>query len=224
LQIPNEMRRIDNESDIVAGVARLAMLDRRMAPVIATIAATIGPVPLRRCEPGYNALASIVVSQMVSRASADAIWQRLEHETGGVTARAILALDSERMRAVGLSGGKQRTLKTLADAVKTGKIDLIGLADCPADEAIARLTALKGIGPWTAEVYLLFAAGHPDIFPAGDVALQAAAAHMFAMDKRPDTKSLRQMAQVWSPVRGIAARVLWAYYSAIMQREVVPVA
>lgn len=88
--------------------------------------------------------------------------------------------------------------------------------------AIKTLTAIKGLGPWTAEVYLLFCAGHPDIFPAGDVALQSAAAHMLGLDARPQPRELAGLAQHWSPWRGVAARLLWAYYAQVMRRDTTP--
>ena len=105
----------------------------------------------------------------------------------------------------------------------TGSLDPLALCRLPAEESIAAMTAIKGIGPWTAEVYLLFCAGHGDIFPAGDVALQSAAGHALGHDERPNQKALRRLVEAWQPWRGVAARLLWAYYATAMRRgDVIP--
>ncbi len=213
------MRTIDSLDDVRDGLAALAQADARLVPVIERA----GPVPLRRRPPGFRGLAEIVVAQMVSKASANALWARLEAEAGGCEPRAVVALSDAQCRRIGLSRAKERTLKGAAQAVLNGTIDPLGLCDLPAEEAIAAMTDLKGIGPWTAEVYLLFCAGHADIFPAGDVALQGAAGHALGLEARPDPKSLRQIAAAWQPWRGVAARLLWAYYANAMRRgDVVP--
>ncbi|MCY6383657.1 DNA-3-methyladenine glycosylase family protein [Hoeflea prorocentri] len=197
------------------GLAALAAMDRRLGAVIERA----GPVPLRRREPGYQGLAEIIVAQMVSKASASAIWQRLQDEAGGgCTPEAIATLSDAQCRRIGLSRSKEATLKAAAAAVLEGVVDPQALCTMPADRSITVMTGIKGIGPWTAEVYLLFCAGHPDIFPAGDVALQSAAAHAFELDERPDQKTLREMAGDWQPWRGVAARLLWAYYATEMRR------
>lgn len=211
--------RIETAEHIAEGLEALAKLDARLAGV----AAAAGEVPLRRRAPGYEGLAHIVVGQMVSRASADAIWARLVARTGAVTPEGIAALDEPAFRKIGLSRAKQATLVGAAVACLDGTLDLDHLCTCPPGEAIGRMTALKGIGPWTAEVYLLFCAGHPDIFPAGDVALQNAARHAFALEERPSQRGLTEIAALWSPWRGVAARLLWAYYGRAMNRAVVPV-
>jgi len=212
------MRLIRTDTDIAAAMAVLARIDPAFAPVIAQA----GAIPLRHRPPGYEGLAHIIVSQMVSRASADAIWGRLEGLTGVVTAGNILAHSTEELRSVGLSGAKESTLRGLARACADG-LDLEATAYLPAGEAIAKLTAVKGIGPWSAEVFLLFCAGHPDIFPSGDVALQSAAGSAFGMSPRPSDKALRVMATRWQPCRSIAARVLWAYYAVQHKRDAIPV-
>ena len=212
------MQPIRADADIAAAVAVLAGIDPAFAPIIAQA----GAIPLRHRPPGYEGLAHIIVSQMVSRASADAIWGRLEALTGAVTAGNILAHSTEELRSVGLSGAKESTLRGLAQACVDG-LDLEATAYLPAGEAIATLTAVKGIGPWSAEVFLLFCAGHPDIFPSGDVALQSAAGSAFGMSPRPSDKALRVMATRWQPCRSIAARVLWAYYAVQHKRDAIPV-
>ncbi|MBV2144677.1 DNA-3-methyladenine glycosylase [Falsochrobactrum sp. TDYN1] len=213
------MQRIDSLEDIGEGLEALVRADARLADVRAIAHA----VPLRRSTPGFESLASIIVAQQLSTASADAIWARLKQVIDPLTPAGFIAGGEEAWRFAGLSRPKQRTLFTLSEALTEGALDLHGLCDLPAEEAIGQLTVLKGIGPWTAEVYLLFAAGHPDIFPAGDVALQAAVGHAFAQDPRPDAIALRTLARQWAPWRGVAARLFWAYYAAIKGREVAPV-
>jgi DNA-3-methyladenine glycosylase II len=212
------MQPIRTEADILAAAASLAAVDPAFGPVIEKA----GKIPLRYRPPGYEGLASIIVAQMVSRASADAIWNRLEKVTGGVTADTILGRSVDELRAAGLSGAKESTLRGLALACRDG-LDLERTAYLDAGAAIAELTAVKGIGLWTSEVFLLFCAGHPDVFPAGDVALQSAAAHAFQLAVRPKQLEIRDMAARWQPHRSIAARVLWAYYASQMQRNGIPV-
>lgn len=212
------MQRIETLDDIEAGLDGLVLLDTRLAP----IRARANAVQLRRSQPGFESLASIIVAQQVSTASASAIWGRLKQVIDPLTPENYVAGGEEAWRLAGLSRAKQKTLLAVSEALANDAIDLHGLCDLPAEEAISALTALKGIGPWTAEVYLLFAAGHPDVFPAGDVALQAAVRHAFAYDIRPDAAALRALAESWSPWRGVAARLFWAYYAAIKGRDAVP--
>lgn len=212
------MRRIDSTEDIADGLAALARRDARLARAISVA----GPVPLRRKAPGYAALAEIVLSQMVSKASAAALWRRLEEEAGEISPPAVLALSPDALRAAGLSRAKAETLQRVAAAVLAGELDLDHLCVLDAEAAIGQMTAIRGIGPWTAEVYLLFCAGHPDILPSGDVALQSAAAHVMGLDARPGAKALSALAESWSPWRGVAARLLWAYYAEIMRRDAAP--
>ena len=202
------MRRIATHDDIAEGIEALMRLDPRLAPV----AAAAGEVPLRLSEPGFASLAGIVVAQQVSRASADAMTARLDALIGPLDAAAVLAAGEDALRAAGLSHAKQATLLAIARAVVDDGLDLRGLAARDAAAAIARLTALRGVGPWTAEVYLLFCAGHPDIFPARDVALQSAVGHALSIAPRPPEKALYLLAESWAPWRGVAARLFWAYY------------
>lgn len=212
------MRPIRSESDIKDAIGRLLIIQ----PAFRIVADAVGHVPLRRLPTGYEGLAGIVVSQMVSRASADAIWGRLRSLLGDVTPMAVLGRSVEELRSVGLSGAKESTLRVLAEAC-AGGLDLNRTTTLAADEAISEMTALKGVGLWTAEVYLLFAAGHPDIFPSGDVALRTAAGEAFGLAERPADKALRMMARDWQPERSIAARLLWAYYARRHKRDAMPV-
>lgn len=210
---------IRDHSDIQAGLEALVTLDPRLADIVEAS----GPVPLRLNEPGFSGLASIVVSQMVSRASAEAIWRRIT-AAGPVTAEGYRALDPTIIATFGLSRAKAATLHHLSTAISEGHFDLASVCALETDEAIRQMTTLPGIGPWTAEVYLMFCGGHVDIFPAGDVALQAAVAHAFGLETRPSAKNLAVMAKAWGPWRSVAARLFWAYYAAKMRRDVTPLA
>lgn len=203
------MRFIHTPDDLTHGLEALLALDGRLE----AIALSAGPLPLRRQAAGFSSLAEIIVSQMVSKQSASAIWGRLVAHEGEVTPETILSLTGEEARAIGLSGAKIATLIAAAEAVAEGRLDLAGLESSDAQDALARLMAVKGIGRWTGEVYLLFCAGHPDLFPAGDVALRVAVGHAFGLPQRPDEVSVRQAAALWSPWRGVAARLFWAYYA-----------
>lgn len=201
------MKPIETERDVARGLKALIAADPRLGPV----AEIAGPLPLRRRSGGFEGLAGIVTAQQISDAAADSIWARLKASVDPFTAETFVATPEETLRAAGLSGPKIRTLTGIAAAAADG-FDLIAVHDMPADRAMSTMTALKGIGPWTAEIYLLFCVGHPDIFPAGDLALQNAAMDGLGLRKRPDEKRLRQIAGKWSPWRGVAARLFWAYY------------
>ncbi|MBX5002213.1 DNA-3-methyladenine glycosylase 2 family protein [Rhizobium lentis] len=210
---------IRSDDDVRLGLDALLVLDPRLAP----IAADAGPIPLRLREPGFAGLAHIIVSQMVSRASAEAIWRRMLPADGPLTAEGYVRLAPEVWREFGLSRAKADTLSRIAEAVASGRLDLSGLCLKPPDEALGELTALKGIGPWTAEVYLMFCGGHADVFPAGDVALQNAVGAALGLAARPQAKALAKLSQVWSPWRSVAARLFWAYYATKMRRDMVPI-
>ncbi len=212
------MRRIARLADVEDDLDALCRADPRLA----VVRAAAGQVELRLTDPGYDSLVSIVVSQMVSRASAAAILGRFAALVSPMTPQRVLQAEDGAFRQAGLSRPKQRAIVALARAVDDG-LDLNRLCGLDAAEAIARLTAVDGIGPWTAQVYLLFAAGHPDVFPARDVALQSAVGHALGISPRPGDKALEQIARSWSPWRGAAARLFWAYYRDIKGRDAAPV-
>jgi DNA-3-methyladenine glycosylase II len=205
--------------DIAAGIAALVVLDPRLAAVLAVA----GQPPLRRRPDGFAGLASIVVAQQLSTASANAIWTRLTAVLDPLDHTAVLNSRPARLKRAGLSAAKIKTLKALAKAVDRGALDLRTLADLPADEAHRVLTGLHGIGPWTADIYLLFCLGHPDAWPAGDLALQEAARLAFALAARPSTKQMIPLAEPWRPWRGVAACLLWTYYRSVKRRDPVPI-
>lgn len=209
------MRIIASEADIQEGIAHLAEADARLRPVIARA----GPVPLRRNAPGFEGLCKVIVSQQLSVASASAIWGKTTGRLGAPTPAALLAAGDADLRACGLSAPKMRTLRAIAEAAEFGRLPLDRVAEMPISEAIALMTAVKGVGPWTAEIYLMFYVGHADVFPAGDLALQEAARIAFSYADRPSAKALAEEAQRWQPWRAVAARLFWAYYKAVKSRE-----
>jgi DNA-3-methyladenine glycosylase II len=207
------MRRLDQVTDLAEGCAALVKLDSRLVPVIEAA----GPLQVRRREPGFEGLAHIVVAQQLSVASANAIWGRMAARLGAVTAERLAQASDEDLRSCGLSAGKLKTLRAAALADLDGRVRFDALGDCDPQAAHAALVALPGIGPWTADIFLLFCVGHPDIWPAGDLALAEAVRMAFDLDKRPSIKANAALAEVWSPWRGVAALVFWAYYTACKQ-------
>jgi len=213
------LKPIRNNEDVKLGLDQLLKLD----PSLQAISETAGDLPLRLQEPGFAGLSRIIIGQQVSTASAAAIHARFVKNISPVTPSAFLDAGETVWIEIGLSRAKQSTLEGLSHALITGALDLSEITQLTSEEAITALTAMKGIGPWTAEVYLLFSAGHPDIFPAGDLALQEALKMAFKLDVRPDDGETRAMAASWSPYRGIAARLFWAYYKEVKTgREGVP--
>ena len=203
------MRIIATEADIAEGLAFLTERD----PHLAIVSAAAGPIPLRRAAPGFAGLARVVIGQQVSTRSAEAIWARFAAAFPGGAPEEIAASDEATLRGIGLSGAKIATLRAIAAAAADG-LDLTALADLPAEDAHARLTAIRGIGPWTADIYLLFCLGHPDVFPAGDLALRHAVADALGRDGPVPIPELAAMAVRWSPWRAVAARLFWSYYRA----------
>ena len=211
--------RIETEADLEAGLVRLLALDPRLQDVFAIA----GRPPLRKRAGGFHGLARIVVSQQLSVASAAAIWNRVEAAFDPFHYDTVLAERAPKFRRTGLSRPKIKTFRTVARAVRDKHLDLDALHDMPADEAHAALTAVSGIGPWTADIYLLFCIGHADAWPAGDLALQEAIRLAFKLRKRPDAKRMQKLAEAWRPLRGIAAYLFWSYYRAVKRRDAVPV-
>lgn len=206
---------IHSESDLDAAIAALIAADPRWAAVVERS----GRPPLRRRDGGFAGLAQIIVSQQVSVASAAAIHGRLVAIGDPFDHLSILRARKDKLLRVGLSNAKVKTLKAIAKAIESGAVDLHSLADLPADTAHAALVALHGIGPWTADIYLLACIGHADAWPAGDLALQEAARLAFGLRTRPTTKEMVPLAESWRPYRAVAARLLWTYYRAVKKRE-----
>ena len=171
-----------------------------------------GPPGLRTRELGFPTLLNIMVSQQLSRASAEAIWGRLEATCRPLSGAAFLALSDQEIRATGLSRQKAGYARALARALANGEVELAGLAALDDQAAVEVLVTLKGIGRWSAEIYLLSALGRPDVWPADDLALMVAVQRLKRLDDRPARAEMERIAEPWRPWRAVAARMLWHYY------------
>ena len=180
-------------------------------PRLVAVAERAGAFELRNSHRGFAGLARIVTGQQVSVASARAIWSRFEALPGALEPSTYLLLDEATVRGAGFSGSKYRTMRAVAEA----GLDFDALDTLPAEDAVAALTAIKGIGPWTAELYLMFCAGHPDIFPVGDLALQKAVGQGLSLRTRPEGARLAKIAKRWAPHRATAALLFWRYFAAM---------
>ena len=206
---------LDSDEAMARGVRALARRD----PLMRRLAAELGPPPLRKRAPGFAGLAQIVVGQQVSTASAAAIWARCLAVFDPFAPEVVAGAADERFREAGLSRAKVRTLRAIAAAITEATLPIDTLHEREADEAHALLTAVSGIGPWTADVYLLFCLGHPDAFATGDLALQEAMRLAADLESRPNALALHAMAEAWRPWRGVAAGLLWAHYARVKRRE-----
>ncbi|HWP25786.1 MAG TPA: DNA-3-methyladenine glycosylase [Xanthobacteraceae bacterium] len=209
---------IHSEADLNAGVQALVGRDPRLAAVLQAA----GMPALRRRPAGFPGLAAIVCAQQLSTASAAAIWGRLSRAFDPFDPERVGQARASTLARLGLSKPKIKTLKAISAAVARGDIDLDAVADLPAEEAHAALVRLHGVGPWTADLYLLFCLGHADAWPAGDLALQEATRIAFGLRRRPDAKQMTRLAEAWRPWRGVAAHLLWSYYRVVKRREGVP--
>jgi DNA-3-methyladenine glycosylase II len=201
---------IESDADVAEGAAWLAGQCPRMAMALERT----GPLPLRRRGDGFGELLGAIISQQVSVASARAIRARLD-AAAMTTPQAVAAATWEDLRALGLSRQKIRYIQALARA----DIDYAALRRLPDEDIVRTLVAVPGIGRWTAEIYAMFSLGRADVFASGDLALQVAAQNLYALDDRPKDAQLRAMAQDWSPWRSVAARLLFAYYRVIKERD-----
>ena len=202
------MRCIQTEADLHEGIRAL----RRKCKIMRKVHDVVGLPPMRLRAPGFEGLARIIVGQQVSVASADAIWSRFEAAIRPMSVAQLRLVSDEALRAAGMSRPKIRTFRAIAEA---RDLDFTRLADIADDDVHSLLTSISGIGPWTADVYLLFCLGRADAFAAGDLALQVAAQHAFGLDRRPMPLELTALAESWRPWRGVAARLLWTYYRTV---------
>ena len=194
-------------------VARIA-LDAliRMDPDFAQIQERSGPLPWRTRTPGFPGLLQAIVAQLISNQAAAAIWSRVRALPGSLEPSTFLILSDDELRGAGLSRPKIAHARILAHAFQDGTLSPLGLAAMNDAEVVAAITGIKGLGVWTAALYLLFALQRLDVFPAGDVALAAAAADLKKLSERPNPKVLRDMAEMWRPHRSLAARLLWHHW------------
>ena len=202
---------LNSQSDLEDAIQALLKRDPRLQPVFAVA----GMPALRRREPGFVGLAHIVCGQQLSTASASAIWARLTAAFDPLHHDAIRRARADRLGRLGLSAAKIKTLKTLAREIAGGRVNLDVLANQDADAAHHALVSLHGVGPWTADVYLLFCLGHGDAWPAGDLAVQEAVKIGLGLKTRPNPKDMANIAEPWRPMRGTAAHLWWSYYRAL---------
>jgi len=206
---------LDSQADLDDAIQALVKQDARLKPILAIT----GPPALRRREAGFVGLAHIVTGQQLSTASAGAIWGRLQVAFDPFDADAVRRARADRLGRLGLSAAKIKTLKHIARELAAERLNLDVLANEEADAAHNTLTALPGIGPWTADVYLLFCLGHADAWPAGDLAVQEAIKVGLGLPARPTAKQMMPIAEPWRPLRGAAAHLWWSYYRSIKHRE-----
>lgn len=198
---------------LAASVAALGEIE----PAFARVVATAGPPVPRISERGYVTLLRTIVGQQVSVASAASLWRKLETALDGDASdpARLAAAEEATLRAAGMSRQKMGYARSLASLVLAGELDLARL---PEDDeaAIAQLVAVKGIGRWSAEIYLLFAEGRPDVWPAGDLAVQIAVGRLLGLEEKPSEKQVRALAEPWRPHRGAAAILAWHHYNSGM--------
>jgi DNA-3-methyladenine glycosylase II len=204
------MRIIETETDIRAGVKAL----RRKCATMRHVHDTAGDPPLRRRPAGFEGLARVIVGQQLSVASATAIWQRTVAACRPFEPPVLLRLADTALAGAGLSRPKIRTLRAIATACCNG-LDLAALDNADDAQIHAALTEVVGIGPWTADIYIMFCLGRADAWAPGDLALQIAVQQAMALGDRPDKDEMMGLAERWRPWRAVAARMLWAYYAAV---------
>jgi DNA-3-methyladenine glycosylase II len=201
-------------AQVVLDAANLKKAMRHLAkvdPDFARVLKEVGHPQLREVPTGFGGLMRSIVGQQVSVHAARSIWLRLEAAAPSMEPAEFLKLTDEQLRAVGLSGAKMKYGRSLATDIVEGRIDFVALNELEDEAAIAMLTQAKGIGRWTAEIYLMFAHGRPDIMPGLDLGLVIAAQHLKKLRKRPDAKRLVKIAEAWRPWRSAAALLLWHY-------------
>ena len=196
------------QRSLLGATRKLAAQD----PDLAVVVAAYGPPPLWAREPGFPTLIHIILEQQVSLASAKAAYDRLLVATGRLVPERFLTLRDDELKAIGFSRQKTRYGRGLAEAILYGRLDLALIETLDDAEAKARLTAIKGIGSWTADIYLLMVLRRPDTWPSGDLALAVAVQRVKRLRKRPTPERLQKVGEAWRPWRAVAARILWHYY------------
>jgi len=202
-----------NENGVATAAESIASID----PDFARTFTKLGPPPLWAREPGFVTLVRIILEQQVSLASADAMFQRLKKNITPITPAAVIAAGQPFLRSFGVTRQKAAYFINVAEAIESGDLDLEALAEDSDEMAIERLTSVKGIGQWTAKIYLLMALCRPDVWPVGDVALATAYRNLKGKAERPTQPELSEIALAWRPHRATAARMLWHYYLNGMQ-------
>ncbi|TAL78751.1 MAG: DNA-3-methyladenine glycosylase 2 family protein [Beijerinckiaceae bacterium] len=195
------------------GISRARAALSKLDPALAVAHAATPAFTWRSKPSGFPGLLKLILEQQVSVAAAAAIWTRLQEGLGAVTPSTVLTHDIDRLKRFGLSTPKARYVIALAEAASEGRIDFNRLRELDDSAAMAELIALKGIGRWTAEVYLMFCEGRRDLFPAGDLALQEGLRMAEGSQERMSEKALYARSERWRPHRGVAAHLLWAYFA-----------
>jgi len=188
-------------------------------PALGPVFKAVADLNFRQRAGGFEGLLRLIVEQQLSVRAADTIWQRLKTGMGGMSPAHLLGLTDEALRGHGLSRPKAAYARILAEAVHDRAVDFEAVRHADTEAAIAHLTALKGIGRWTAEVYLMFCEGRLDVFPTGDIALREAVGWLDDLTARPDEAYCRTRAELWSPYRSVAAHALWGWYGAVRRGE-----
>lgn len=209
------MRRIGSDDDIREGLEALT----GACPHLARVHALTGNPPLRKRPKGFEGLSRVIVGQQLSIASAGAIWGRVRARVEPFEAATLLEVPDKDLRKAGLSRGKIATLREVAAAIEGGRLKLNALTRAPEDAIHAELTAIKGIGPWTADIYIMFSLARADAWSPGDLALQHAVKDALLLAERPSLAEMTEVAEAWRPWRGDAARLLWSYYSLRRKRD-----
>ena len=199
--------RLDSDS-LLSAVAELSERD----PLLETVVAQYGPPPLWARNEGFESLIHIILEQQVSLASAQAAYDKLLRRVGDLTPENYMQLSDAELKRAGFSRQKTAYCRNLAAAMMDGQLDLTALVGLEDGEVEAQLTTIKGIGPWTARIYLLMALGRPDIWPDGDIALASAFQQLSGKETRPSFDELNKISLGWKPLRSVAARILWHFY------------
>ena len=197
-----------NKKSLIRAVKYLEVRDRQLKSIVSTF----GLPPLRKREESFKTLIYIILEQQVSLASAKAAYEKLLEKAGSITSVNFLKLSDAELRSIGFSRQKTSYCRNLAEAIITGRLNLTELSDLNDAQAKEQLMNIKGIGSWTADIYLLTALGRPDIWPNGDIALASAVQKLKGAASRPSFKELNKMSLKWKPWRAVAARILWHYY------------
>ena len=209
------IRRLRTKRDLKKGVAELVAIDRSLK----AIAKHADKLAVPQGEGGFEALIEIIVSQQLSSAAADTIFGRVKARVVPFDPPTLLATDAESLRAAGLSAPKQKHMRSIATRILSGELDLAHVAEMHDDDAHAHLIETSGIGPWTAQVYLMSSLKRADVWPAGDVSLQAAVTKALGLRKRPNTKKMIALGERWRPWRTVAARLFWTHYRVTQEIE-----
>jgi DNA-3-methyladenine glycosylase II len=216
IQAMPKPHRIASAKQLDDAVAALIAADARLHPVLKRAGK---PQFVPRRKHGFEALMSIITSQQLSVAAGDTIFSRVKAKVAPFDPPTLLAMPAEDLRACGLSAPKQKHMKTIAAAILDGSLDLKRVRVLHDDDARAHLTAIKGIGPWTADIYLMSSLGRADVWPVGDVALQAAIARALKLRKRPNEKGMEKISKAWRPWRTIAARLFWTHEDSLRKEK-----